>query len=77
VEKELDYMIEKFPQYRAKLIHLFNNNDDFRSLCDDYWQCNYCATKFTSNVKNEARIENNYKVLSLALEQEVQNYLDI
>jgi hypothetical protein len=75
MEKELDYMIEKFPQYRARLIDLFRQNDDFRSLCDDYWQCNYNMHKLAGNVVKEARIENNYRMLSLNLEQEVMTFL--
>jgi hypothetical protein len=76
MEKELDYMIERFPQYRARLMELFENNDDFRSLCDDYWQCNYNIFKLNGNVIKETRIENNYRMLSLNLEQEVMNFLN-
>lgn len=76
MEKELDYMIERFPSYRARLVELFGTNDDFRSLCDDYWQCHYNLFKLSGNLVKEARMENNYKMLSLNLEQEVLNFLN-
>lgn len=76
MEKELDYMIEKFPAYRARLVDLFNGNEDFKSLCDDYWQCNYQLARLHGKVLKEARMENNYKMLRLNLEQEVLQYLE-
>lgn len=75
MQKELDYMIERFPKYRGRLTELFNSSEDFKSLCNDYWECNYHILGMMSCRTNEPRIENGYKMLSLSLEQEVLRYL--
>lgn len=77
MQKELDYIINRFPEYRGRLTDLFNSNDDFKSLCDDYWQCNQIASRFSGNAIEYARLENSYKMLKLDLEQEVLHFLDI
>ncbi|HNP24334.1 MAG TPA: hypothetical protein PKM63_19080 [Panacibacter sp.] len=77
MQKELDYIINRFPEYRGKLMELFSSNDDFRSLCDDYWQCSQTASRFNDNSIEHARMENSYKMLRLDLEQEVLHFLNI
>ena len=76
MQKELDYMIGRFPRYRARVIELFNCNDDFKSLCDDYWQCHNNLYRLNEQANREPRLENGYKMLSLTLEQEVLHFLN-
>ena len=77
MHKELDHMLERFPEHRGVIIQLFNSNEDFKSLCDDYLQCKNNLLKFRQNVLKDTRVENEYKMLSLDLEQEVLHFLAI
>lgn len=75
--KELDHMIQKFPGYRGRLIELFRTNEDFRSLCDDYWQCDSKLIHLRQNTIKDTRAENSYALLFLDLEQEVMRFLTV
>lgn len=73
--KELDQMLEAYPECRLKVIELFSSNEDFKSLCDDVWQCKKSLLKFRNNAVNDTRKENEYRLLLLDLEQEVERFL--
>ncbi len=75
MQKELDYMIEKFPKHRALVTELYYQNEDFKSLCEDFWECQFNISMLMEKEIKEPRIENGYKMLSLSLEQEVLTYL--
>ena len=73
--KELDYMLETYPGYRGRITELFNSNEDFKSLCDDVWQCKNNLLQLGKNRVNDTRNENGYRLLWLELEKEVLNFL--
>ncbi|MBZ5857620.1 hypothetical protein [Flavihumibacter profundi] len=78
MEKELDNILERFPQYREKIILLYNNNEDFKSLSDDYLQCKNTLSKLRQHlIVADTRMENEYKALCLDLEQEILQYLNL
>ena len=74
--KELDHMLERFPQHRGRIIELYDRNEDFRSLCNDYLQCKLTMEKFEKDVRHGIRMENQYRVLNLDLEREVLHFLN-
>jgi len=73
--KELDHMLDRFPHHRTRIIELYDNNEDFRSLCNDYLQCSLTLLKLKKEVRYDIRMENQYRVLNLDLEREVVHYL--
>ncbi|ULQ52000.1 hypothetical protein [Flavihumibacter fluvii] len=78
MEKELDNILERFPQYREKIICLYTNNEDFKSLSDDYLQCKITLSKFRQHLLvADTRMENEYKALCLDLEQEILQFLHL
>lgn len=78
MEKELDNMLERFPQYREKIIRLYTNNEEFKALSDDYLQCKCTLSKFRQRlIVADTRMENEYKALCLDLEQEIMQFLDL
>jgi len=34
--KSLEYILAEYPDQRVKIMHLYQNNEDFRILCEDY-----------------------------------------
>lgn len=77
MQKELYNMLERFPEYREKILELFNNNEDFKSLCEDYLQCRNALGKYRDNVQEDTRSENEYCGLSHELEQEALRFLGL
>jgi len=77
MQKELNNMLERFPEHKGKIFELFSSNEDFKSLCEDYWQCKNALYKYRNNVQEDARNENEYAGLSLDLEQEILRFLGI
>lgn len=69
-------LLENFPEHREKFIELFRSNDDFKSLCMDYWQCKTAMLKFHETVLDDVRTENEYIRLCMDLEQEAIDFLD-
>jgi uncharacterized membrane-anchored protein YhcB (DUF1043 family) len=70
MEKELHNILERFPQFRSRIIELFNTNSEFRSLCVDYLKCKKTLATSRDSLLKNVRLENEYKALSLDLEQE-------
>lgn len=75
MEKALHHILEGFPECRREIIELFNSNENFRSLCEDYLSCLGTLTKFQDNILRNKKMETEYKLLSLDLKQEVLHYL--
>ncbi|MCU0396144.1 MAG: hypothetical protein MUF29_09545 [Chitinophagaceae bacterium] len=79
MDKEMDFMIRRFPRYRGLVIQLFDTSEDFKAVCEDYWQCSLVIRKMkeeNEQVKNgqenpyDQRIISQYNLLRLELESE-------
>jgi len=78
MEKELDNILQRFPQYRKKIIALYSSNEDFKALSIDYLQCKNTLSRFKQQlIVADVRMENEYKALCLDLEQEILHFLNI
>ena len=44
--KALEYVLAKYPDHGAKLIDLYNKDEDFRTLCEDYLNIAQTIEKF-------------------------------
>jgi len=75
MNKELDNIMERFPDQRRRIIDLFNNNEDFRTLCEDYWQSKQALLNSMSNKIEDTLLENEYSVLCLELEKEALRFI--
>jgi hypothetical protein len=67
----LDYILGKFPQYRSKIIYLFNKNEDFRIVCEDYIISLNALEDCRQKVIRDSEIENEYSQLFIELEKEL------
>ncbi len=76
MHKELNNILEQFPEHRAKILALFSSSEDFKSLCDDYWQCKNSLQKFRENKLEDSRVEEEYVRLCIELEDDALRYLE-
>jgi hypothetical protein len=75
MQRELELLLENFPEHREKFAELFSENEDFKSLCLDYWQCRTAMIKFHEAVLEDARTESEYIKLCRELEREAIDFL--
>jgi len=73
--QELQIVILKYPDAKAKIIQLYNNDSNFKSLCEDYWLSTTLHTKYRESRYSDVVLENEYDSICLLLEKEVTEYL--
>lgn len=73
--QELQILILKFPDSKAKIIQLYNNDANFKSLCEDYWLSTALYTKCKESINTDIVLEAEYDSMCLLLENEVTEYL--
>jgi hypothetical protein len=73
--KSLDYIIEKFPDHRASIIHLYNKDEDFRTLCEDYMASAQALEKYRQKAIKDKQFENDFSQIYVELENEIIHLL--
>lgn len=73
--QELQPIILKFPDYKTKIIVLYNNDINFKSLCDDYWLSLTLQQKYRKSVESDLILEKEYDSMCAMLEKEMTDYL--
>ena len=74
--KELDFLLQRFPRYRGLALVLYGRNEDFRAICDDYWQCSKNLEKLEAENVQDSRLLREYNLMKLELETEALHLLD-
>ena len=72
---ELQPIILKFPDFKTKIVQLYYNDSNFKSLCDDYWLSSSLLQKYRSDVAAGLVLENEYGAICAILEEEMTVYL--
>ncbi|HYJ37528.1 MAG TPA: hypothetical protein VEV87_02885 [Chitinophagaceae bacterium] len=77
MQEDLTHMIQKFPEYRTRIIDLYSSSDDFRTLCEDYYDSVKLFLHYHESVLNESKIENEYQLLCVELEKEALQFIAV
>ena len=76
IQPGLFAILQRFPQYRDALRHLYLNSESFQSICDDYRKCSNALRHWTQSKHEEAPVRcSEYLELLRDLESEVKQYL--
>jgi hypothetical protein len=67
---------ERFPHVRDRAVQLFEHDEDFRELCEEYQACTETTTRLESSDAAPAGVRNEYAVLRLRLERELLRFLE-
>ena len=75
MKKVLEYILNKFPDQRPKIIDLYNNDEDFRTLCEDYLTTVETLEKCRLNGIKDKKFENEFLQVYVELEKEIIHLL--
>jgi hypothetical protein len=75
MRKALEFILSKFPDHRAKIIELYNKDEDFRILCEDYLASTMTIEECRQNMIDEREFENEFLQVNLDLEKEIIHLL--
>ena len=74
--KELVYILGKFPDHSDKIIDLYNKDEDFRILCEDYLTSVQALEECRLNVIKDREFENEFSQVYVELEKEIIHLLE-
>lgn len=76
MDSALAMVSERFPQVQDRAAILFDRDDDFRELCEEYQACTQTVSRLESSGAASAAVRNEYAALRLRLERELLRYLE-
>ena len=69
-------VLKKFPDYQFLIKKLYNKDDSFKSLCDDYLTCFLFLQKVDSlELSDKEKYKREYKLLLAELDEELERKL--
>ena len=71
MKNDLDYVLEKLPDHRGTITELYESNDDFRTLCEDYLTTAKGLEESRNKSIRDREMENEYAHTYLELEREI------
>jgi hypothetical protein len=75
VPLKLQVMIQKFPDFRIRIIQLYQHDENFKSLCEDYWLCTTLLEKQKNGMQADEELATEYDSICTTLEQDINEYL--
>ena len=76
MRRVLELILTKFPDHKHKIIDLYNNNEDFRLLCEDYLSSVQALEKCRAEVFKDREFEGEFLDVNLELEKEIVRLLE-
>jgi len=76
IHSSLFHLLKKYPDRREEVKALFKTDESFKSICDDYLQCDEVLNYWSNSSKSEAFMRKaEYEQLLADLENELKYYL--
>jgi len=73
---ELHQVTNRFPAFHEKVVDLYNLNEEFQGLCNDYCLCIKSLEQWRERIENDEKCLVEYKDLKVTLEQEICRFLE-
>ena len=71
----LKLVSERLPNVRAQAARLFDSDEVFRELCDEYQMCSETVMRIEAAPTTDGALQREYAALRLRLEGELLRYL--
>jgi len=75
VPLKLHEMIQKFPDFKVRIIQLYQHDENFKSLCDDYWLCTTLLEKQKNRMLADPELALEYDSICSTLENDINKFL--
>jgi hypothetical protein len=75
LNKQLSVIKNKFPQQSGRIEELYEIDEDFRTLCSDYFLCMQYLQKFEKEFGEKQVTVDEYKIMRTELEKELYHFL--
>jgi hypothetical protein len=72
--KELIFIIERFPAYQLKIVDLYQRDQDFRQLCNDYCLSENMLEAFRKTEPDFRKVQHDYEQVSKDLKTELLHF---
>jgi hypothetical protein len=69
-------VVGRFPSARARAEELFERDEDFREVCEEYEACRQAELRLASGDARAEALRHEYERLRARLEQELSRYLE-
>jgi hypothetical protein len=69
-------VVGRFPSARARAEELFERDEDFREVCEEYEACRQAEVRLTGRDARAEPLRHEYEKLRARLEQELSRYLE-
>ena len=66
---------EKFPEEGKRIEELYASDEDFRTLCEDYFSCIQYLQKFKKEFREKQYSFDEYQNIQAELEKELYNFI--
>lgn len=73
----LEYVLAKFPDHGVKILDLYDKDEEFRILCDDYLTSQRTLEQFRTGAIKFNPYEKEFMDLNRELEQELEKILNM
>ena len=75
MNKEVAFLLSRFPTYRSRIVEEYGKNEDFKSLCDDLYSSAQMLEDKQRKLIIDTQGELEYRRLFLDLEKEMVKFL--
>ena len=75
-QTDLIYVTNRFPAFHEKVVDLYNQSEEFQSLCNDYYLCIKSLDQWKTKIENDKKCLLEYTDLKTTLEQEMCRFLE-
>lgn len=76
MKAELLCTIEKFPALQERITSLFNDSEEFRALCHDYFLCVKSLGQWEMSFEKDQQLFHGFKEQKAILENELLHFVD-
>jgi len=75
MNEEIIYMLDRFPKHRKIILKAYNTNDEFKSLCQDFYSTARALENYKNDMIKNLKGELEYQRVFADLEKEIVEYL--
>ena len=73
--QDIQFMMNRFPTFKDQILQAYENNEEFKSLCEDFYSSALILINSKNKVLKDRKSDLEYQKLFLDLETEILNFL--